>query len=98
MASRPTRASGPEAAGLAWIVRAMVAGAAAQHADEPVVRFCFNDWPPYSRSDESGPHGISVDVLREAHAAHVQPLGLEDAEAGAGLPREGRIAYPQATL
>lgn len=39
--------------------------ATAQSSGE-VVRFCFNDWPPYAEADDEGSHGISVDILREA--------------------------------
>ena len=37
-------------------------------ADEPEVRYCFNDWPPYARMEGEIAAGISIDILREASA------------------------------
>ena len=34
------------------------------HSQE--VRFCFNDWPPYTSLDGDEPVGITVDIIREA--------------------------------
>lgn len=42
--------------------------AANAQSEGGTVRFCFNDWPPYTESDADGNYGISVDILREAAA------------------------------
>lgn len=34
-------------------------------AEEPV-SFCFNNWPPYSLMNDSGPSGITVDIVKRA--------------------------------
>ena len=38
----------------------------AARAEDSVVTFCFNDWPPYSQMVDGKPSGISVEILREA--------------------------------
>lgn len=35
-------------------------------AEEPQVRYCFNDWPPYAMMTDGEAGGISVEILREA--------------------------------
>jgi len=35
-------------------------------AEDGAIRFCFNDWPPYSYVRDGKDQGISVDILREA--------------------------------
>ena len=39
---------------------------AARAAEQSVVRFCFNEWPPYAATVDGQAVGLSVDILREA--------------------------------
>lgn len=49
-------------------VAALLSFGAPVMAQGAELRFCFNDWPPYTSEDAKGIQGISIDIIRAAAA------------------------------